>query len=79
MRRLLLFVSTTNVDPQLAMRLASEASSDPRTAAAAIARGSSSIRGLVAFRLCRAMARLEIADPSPALVSAEGDAPEGRR
>jgi hypothetical protein len=63
------------VDPELAMRLGSEASADPRTAARAIASGSRAVRGLVAFRLCRAMRALGIDDPAPALVAGSGAPP----
>jgi hypothetical protein len=64
------------IDPQLALRLAAEAPCDPRTAAAAIARGSSSIRGLTGYRVCRAMRVLGIDDPAPAIVGASTDAPK---
>lgn len=61
-----------NVDPQDALRLAAEVPCDPRTAGKAIVSGSAAVRGMTGYRIARAMARLGIPDPKPAIVVGGG-------
>jgi hypothetical protein len=55
-------------DPNV-LRLAAEADggADPRSAAKALTHGSRAVRGLAGYRLAKAMKRLGLHDPDPAI------------
>lgn len=64
---MVLVMSTPRPPRTLVIELAAAASCDPRTADRAMRDGSAAIRGMAGYRVARAMARLGIHDPKPAI------------